>query len=155
MKIPAKRIRDLYRATHIINRSANLEELHKNLVDTLVSQFAPYSVWVALRKFYNTDMDIEGGRKRNREFVKKDDLYVNNYLEKALDKQKYILIPQLPRNMAEGTLRSVIIAPVLGNLKCFGLLYCNNSREHEHYEMADLDYLMMIATVTAAKIETM
>ena len=54
----------------------------------------------------------------------------------------------------DGALRSVIIAPVLGNRKCFGLLYCNNSKEHEHYEMSDLDYLMMIATVTAAAIES-
>ena len=155
MKIPAKRIRDLHRATYLINQSATIEDIQKNLVDILISQFAPHSVWVALRKFYNTEMDVEGGRKRNREFVKKDELFVHQYIEKAVEKQKYILIPQLPRNVADGSLRSVIIAPVLANRKCYGMLYCNNSKEHEHYEMDDLDYLMIIATVAAAAIETM
>ena len=155
MKIPAKRAKDLYKAASQINKCNSIKELHKHLTDILISQFSPHSVWVSLRKDPDGEMEIEDGRKRNREHITYADLLVHHHIDKAMEKHRYILIPQLPRQIGDGHLRSVIIAPILAHSNCHGMLYANNSKEHEHYEMADLDYLIMIAAITAAAIENL
>lgn len=155
IKIPAKRARDIYRAAKQINNSHSIKDLHSALTDILIAQFASHSVWVSLRKDLDGEMDIEDGRKKTREHITHADLLVHHHIKKAMEKQKYILISQLPRQIADGKIRSVIIAPILAHRNCHGMLYANNSKEHEHYEMADLDYLIMIAAITAAAIENL
>ena len=74
-------------------------------------------------------------------------------LADAMDKREHILVPQIPREIAQGTIRSAIITPILIEKDCHGAIYADNSREHEHYTIADLDYLMIIAIHTAAIIK--
>ena len=94
-------------------------------------------------------MDIEAGRKISSESVKFEELMMTEKINEAITKNRYILVPQMPR----GKVRSAIIAPILNSRNCHGFLYANNSTMHEPYEMADLDYLMLISIHTAALME--
>ena len=50
-------------------------------------------------------------------------------------------------------IRSAMIAPIVDPTGCFGVLYIDNSMDHGHYDLSDLDYLMLVAIHTAAIIE--
>ena len=53
----------------------------------------------------------------------------------------------------EGEVNSAIIAPIVGPAGCFGVLYVDNAMDHEHYNLSDLDYLMLLAIHTSAILE--
>ena len=65
-------------------------------------------------------------------------------LTEALDKNKYLLVHQLPRQIANRGIRSVIIAPILVDKECHGVVYIENSKEHPHYSLPDMDYLILL-----------
>ncbi len=150
LDLPAKRIRNFSKATRLLCRAASLKQLHTELLDVLRSQFAARDAWVALRKTADGPMDCQGGRRMNSEIIKRSDLIMQQHIAEAIDKHKCILVPQIPREISRGLIRSAIIAPIMRDKDCCGALYADNSRDHEHYTMADLDYLLLIAIHTAA-----
>ena len=50
----------------------------------------------------------------------------------------------------KGQIRSVVIAPIMSQAGCFGVLYTNNTFRDDHYNLSDLDYLMLLGFHTAA-----
>lgn len=153
LSFPAKRIKDLQKASSLIVRTSSVKELHRTLIDLMHSQFSAYNAWAALRKEATGPMIIETGRSITSELVKRYELGMHIKISYVLEKQRYILIPQIPRRLNPGRTRSVMIAPILLDRKCFGALYASNTAEHEHYGLADLDYLAILATLTANQIE--
>ena len=151
--LPARRIRDFSRATRRLCRPTSLKQLHTELLDVLRSQFAARDAWAALRKTATGPMDCQGGRRLNSETVKRSDLIMQQNIAEAMEKRKCVLVPQIPREISQGLIRSAIIAPIMRDKDCCGALYVDNSRDHEHYNMGDLDYLMLIAIHTAAIME--
>ena len=91
-------------------------------------------------------MDIQSGRKLTTEHIERLDLAIPASLTEALDKNKYLLIHQLPRQIANRGIRSVIIAPILADRQCHGIIYIENSKEHPHYSLPDMDYLILLTT---------
>jgi hypothetical protein len=153
IRFPAKRVRQL---TQAIDQSCNersLMALFKILEEILLRQFAGLHVWISLRKEPTGPMDAEGGRKVTTEAVKRVDLAVPTSLEEALEKHKYLLIHQLPRQIINRGVRSVIIAPVMYEKDCFGVLYIENSTEHTHFSLMDLDYLVIVALYVGILIQ--
>ena len=71
----------------------------------------------------------------------------------ALEKCKYQIVPQVPRQIAEGTVRSAMVAPIVRNKKCYGALYTDNAKEHEHYTTEELDYLIFLSIIAAVRLE--
>ncbi len=55
--------------------------------------------------------------------------------------------------MTNGTIRSVIVTPILRGNQCYGILYAENSTKHERYEMADIDYMVLLSIQAAAVME--
>ena len=150
INLPAKRIRDFSRTTCSLCRDSSLKQLHAELLDVLHSQFAARDVWAALRKTAEGPMDCQGGRRMTRETIKRSDLIMQPNIAEAIEKHKCVLVPQIPREISQGLIRSAIITPIMRDKDCYGALYAANSRDHEHYTMADLDYLLLIAIHTAA-----
>ena len=146
IKIDACRTQDIIKAARSLSKVRSMKSLHRQLLDIILSQFAPLNAWAALRKEGDGPMDLEGGRKISSEAVKNTDLIMAERIKEAIEKKHYIVVPQLPR----GKVRSVIIAPIINGKKCHGVLYANNSSMHEAYTMADLDYLMLISLHAAA-----
>ncbi len=155
IKMPAKRAKDFARATRKLSACKSIKSLHKALVDVLLPQLRALDVWVGLRTSSEGAMECFGGRKVSTEWVQMGNLAGAQCIEEIMKRCNYVLIPDLPREvMAEG-IRSAIIAPVLIGGKCHGILYAENSTDHEHYVAADLDYLMLIAIHAAAVLENL
>ena len=153
LSFPASRVKDLQKASNSIVRTRGAKELHRVILDLMRSQFFAYNAWAAIRKQAHGPMAVESGRTITSEYVKRYDLAMHMKITHVLEKQKYILIPQIPRRLNPGKIRSVMIAPILKDRKCYGVIYANRSAEHERYCLADMDYLMLLSTLIANQIE--
>ena len=154
IRIPAKRVKDFERAAHAFCKTRDLKQLYRKVVEIIIRQFAAENAWVALRTGAEGPMECQGGRKITSETVMLTELAGHQGATDAMENGKYILIPQLPRQMTGQTARSAIIAPIMRNGQCYGLLYADNSMKHERYGLADLDYLMFLSIHIAAVLET-
>ncbi len=151
--LPAKRMKHFAHATINISHADTLKQLHRELLDAILSQFAAHNAWTALRLEPEGPLDCQGGRMITSEAVKRSDLLVQQSLAEAMDKCRYLLIPDMPRQTSDVKIRSAIIAPVIKNGKCHGALYADNTTDHEHYTMADLDYLILLSIHAGAVLE--
>ena len=97
-------------------------------------------------------MDIQGGRKITTEHIERQELAIPESLTEAMDNPKYLLIHQLPRQIANRGIRSVIIAPIMVDEENHGIVYVENSKEHSHYSLPDLDYLILLTINTGYMI---
>lgn len=153
IRFPAKRAKDFAAATRAILQTNSIEQLHRELVNIILRQFATMHSWVGLRKAPQGQLDCQGGRKVNREMVNRADLAIQQIVSDALDKCKYQIVPQVPRQIAEGKIRSAMVAPVVRDGKCYGALYADNAKEHEHYTTEELDYLILLSIQASAVLE--
>ena len=153
IRIPSRRIKDFSNASQAICATVNLQQLHKELLQILLRQFAATNVWAALREEPDEAMDCEGGRMISSESIALSQLAAQKALADAMGNSKYVLVPKLPKEVGDGKIRSAIVAPVLKDGKSYGILYAENSTQHGHYGLTDLDYLILITIQTAAMIE--
>lgn len=149
IKFSPKRIFDFEAFMNELEPQRSLEALFKTLEDVLIRQFQALNVWVGLRRQSSGPFEIQGGRKITSETVQRLDLAVPESLDEALQQKRYMLIHQLPRPIINRGIRSVIIAPLLHKQECFGVIYIENSTEHSHFSLADIDYLLLLAVYTA------
>lgn len=152
LSLPARRIKHFQRALKLIFRTRSLQELHSVVISLLQSQLEANNAWAALTTEADGRMMIENGRSISSEMVSKQDLVMYAKIPYALEKQKYILLPQLQRDFRAGRVRSLMIAPVIQDGKAFGVIYVNNTAKHERYELADLDYLLLLTTLVANQL---
>jgi pSer/pThr/pTyr-binding forkhead associated (FHA) protein len=152
IRFPPKRIHNLHDAFVALGASKTLDELYRTLTDILFRQFSALNAWVSLRKEPSGPMDIQGGRKITTEHVDRVDLAVPKSLADASDKNLYLLIHQLPRQITTRGIRSVMICPIMLEKDCYGIIYIENSTEHPHYSLPDLDYLMIVSIFAAYMI---
>jgi hypothetical protein len=145
IKFPAKRIKQLCQAMEKISSAQNLNQLYEVLGDLLLGQFRATNVWIGLRKSPAGQPDIQGGRKINTEVIQRPDLALPSSLAEVQESKTPLLIHQMPKQITNRGIRSVIIAPILHEGNEHGVLYLENAIEHSHYSLADLDYLILIA----------
>lgn len=153
IKLPAKRAKHFAQATEAICSARGLDAMIIALIATLIRQFSAYHVWCALRDEPTGPMLSHAGKTQDGIKVKFDDLKLKDRVNEALEKKHFLLLPKLPFKLEQQKLRSAIIAPVMTSAGCFGVLYVDNSTNHEHYEPGDLDYLMLLAVHTAAIVK--
>ena len=153
ISIPAKRVKDIRQALKEISRTTTIGQLHSCLLTLLLHQFTAHNAWAALRTETSETMAIESGRKVTSQRVEKDALAMPIKISYAMEKQRYLLIPQIPRMQQIDRTRSVMIAPILQSRNCLGVLYASNSVDHQPFELADLDYLILLSIITENQIE--
>lgn len=153
ISFPADRARHITHALKSIMKTTSIGELHSELIHIMHHQFAAHDAWVALTSEPSTEMAIEGGRQISSQKIKKDQLAMPIKISYAIEKQKYMLIPQLPPRLQTNRTRSLMIAPILQGRNCLGVLYASNTAEHEPYTLADLDYLMVISMIAESQLE--
>ena len=152
IRFPAKYIRKYNETIVALGAAKNLDALYKGLTDILFRHFNAMNVWIALRAQPAGPMDLQGGRKLTTETVERVDLAVPKSLAEAMDKNNCLLIHQLPRQITARGIRSVLICPVLLGTDSYGIIYVENSTEHPHYSLPDLDFLMIISIFAAYMI---
>ena len=155
IRMQARRGKDFSSAASAICENKNLEELTTTLLDLLFRQFRTLHSWVALRKNPSGAMEISKGRKVGGQTIRLEDLYLEPRISDAVKNQHYILVPRLPMQYEGDKINSAIIAPIICEQHCFGLLYADNSLDHEHYGLNDLDYLILISFIAGAFIKNL
>jgi pSer/pThr/pTyr-binding forkhead associated (FHA) protein len=153
MKLPAKRAGDFVQATEAICKADGIERLLLVLLQIAAKQFSAFHVWCALRSEPAGPMTCHAGKSRQGPSVQLEEIKLKEKIIEAIEKSKYMLIPRIPRVDNEEKINSVIIAPIISQAGCFGVLYVDNGMDHEHYSLGDLDYLMLLTIHTASILE--
>lgn len=152
IRMPATRIEQFTKATELICEANLIGEIVKVLIKIVLNQFAGYNCWVGLR------MQVEGpfenylGKNRTGQLVDLNEIKLKPRINEALEKSQYLLFPRLSLPRGKRNMQSAMIVPVVGAQGCYGVIYVDNTLVHEHYSLADLDYLMLMAIHTAAFI---
>jgi predicted component of type VI protein secretion system len=150
MRMQAKRGKDFSCAAATICKCPDIQELLVTLLDLLFRQFSPFHGWAALRKNPAEAMEVSKGRKISGQAVKLEELYLEPRISEAIKNHYYILVPRLPMQQEGDKIGSAIIAPIMCEGACFGVLYADSSLDHEHYGLNDLDYLILVSLMTGA-----
>ena len=152
-KFPARRIKQYHKFLTILNKCNNMDALYKSVMDVFFRQFKAKNIWMGFRKNPTGPMDIEDGKQITTEHIKRLDLALPASLAEAITEDKYLLIHQLPRQILARGIRSVIIAPITTNQEAHGVIYIANSTDHPHYNLADIDYLILVSISIGYKID--
>jgi uncharacterized protein YigA (DUF484 family) len=150
MRMQAKRGKDFSFAAASICKCLDIQELLATLVDLLFRQFSPFHAWVALRKNPAEAMEVSKGRKISGQAIRFEELYLEPRISEAIKNHYYILVPRLPIQQEGDKIGSAIIAPIMCEGACFGVLYADSSLDHEHYGLNDLDYLILVSLMAGA-----
>ena len=153
IKLPAKRIKDFVEATEKICRANGLDEVLQALLHIAAKQFNAYHSWCALRNQTSGSMTTHAGKTRGGEAVQLEQIKLNEKITEAVEQGQFLLFPRLGFELGEERIRSALIAPVMGQAGCFGVIYIDNDVAHEQYTLSDLDYLMLLAVHTASILE--
>jgi GAF domain-containing protein len=98
-------------------------------------------------------MTCHAGKRRDGHGVNLNDLKLREKINHVIETKQFVLVPQASVPTEENRIRSAMIAPIVDPSGCFGVLYIDNSMDHGHYSLNDLDYLMLVAIHAAAIIE--
>ena len=151
--MPARRIGDFIRASATLGRADCIEKLHSLVTELILSQLKAFRAWVGLRRQIEGPMDIQSGRDITTLKVTRQELVMQQLVSDALEMNKYQLVPQVPREMSQGQIRSVITAPIIQDTGCHGVLYAENSTDHGHYTREDLDYMILLSIMVSVIIQ--
>ncbi len=151
--LPAKRVKDYMEATEAICKANGLDVLLKALLSIALKQFSGYHSWCALRNQNAGPMTCHAGKSRDGHGVALIDLKLREKINQAIETKQFTLVPRASAPTEENRIRSAMIAPIVDPSGSFGVLYIDNSMDHGHYDLSDLDYLMLVAIHTAAIIE--
>lgn len=149
IKFSARRIRHFEEFIEEMEPKKPLPEFVKSLQILLIRQFKALNIWVAVRRESSGPMEVQEGRKITSESVQRVDLAVPDSLDEAVHQKHSMLIHQMPRQIINRGIRSVIVTPILHKQDCYGVIYLENSTEHSHYSLADVDYLLLLSVYIA------
>ena len=156
IRMPAKRMNDFSKAAEVLNKAKTPEKLLEALLDIVRKQLSPFHIWIALRNNPSGAMTFSVGKSRKGLTVKLEDLIFEQKIQAAVNLHHYILIPRLPLQSAQQEkINSALIIPLLCEAACFGVIYIDNSMDHEHFNLTDLDYLALIAMQAAASVKNL
>ena len=153
IKMQAKRGKDFSLAAAAICKCLDAQELLAVLIELLFRQLKPFHVWVGLRKSSSGPMEVSKGREISGKGAKLEELALQQRIKEALERHQYILVPRLPMRTEGDKVNSAVIAPIMCENKCFGVLYADNALDHEHYGLNDLDYLILVSLMTGAFVK--
>ncbi len=152
IRFPAKRVVHYFEVVSLLGAQKKLDDVFAALGDILRRQFSALNVWISLRQEANGPIVLQGGRKINTQSIERMDLAVPQSLADAMEKHQYVLIHQLPRQITARGIRSVIICPIMIDKDNYGVIYAENSTEHPHYSLPDMDYLIFVSIYAASII---
>lgn len=147
--LPSGRIVDFLKAADAISQSTGPAQLLDTLLDILLRQFKAYRSWCALRTSPEDLITMHAGRNRDGLDVGLDQIGQRERIIQVMNEGKCVLIPQVISKVNERKIRSVMIASMIKPDGCVGVLYVENTTDQGHYQLDDLDYLMLLAIHSA------
>jgi hypothetical protein len=152
VRFPSERAVDFLQASDAICKADGLDKTVQALLNIVAKQFGSYHAWCALRNEPTGPMTCHAGKTRDDQSLEMSDVKFNEKITEAIEKNEFLLFV-FSRDMSKekkGQIRSVVIAPIMSQAGCFGVLYTNNTFRDDHYNLSDLDYLMLLGFHTAA-----
>ncbi|MCJ7730629.1 MAG: FHA domain-containing protein [Sedimentisphaerales bacterium] len=152
IRFQAERATDFLYAIEELKKADNLDRALLVLLELVSKQFKTYQVWGAMRAQAGGPMTSHAGRNRSGMSVEQAELEFSDKIGEAIDKKQFMLFIS-PRDLSqqkETQIRSVIIAPLLTPAGCFGVIYANNTFRDDHYNLGDLDFLMLLGLHSAS-----
>ncbi len=152
VRFPSERAADFLQASDAICKADGLDKMIQALLNIVAKQFGSYHAWCALRNEPTGPMTCHAGKTRDGQPLEMSDVRFNEKITEAIEKNEFLLFV-FSRDMSrekKGQIRSVVIAPIMSQAGCFGVLYTNNTFRDDHYNLSDLDYLMLLGFHTAA-----
>ena len=153
MRLPAQRAKDFIRATEAICKADGLDAVMYAVLKIAIQQFKASHAWCARRTQPQGPMICHAGRQADGSKIEIGELKLNDYINKAVEKCQFQLIPRLPAQFSEDKTHSAMISPIVGEGGCFGVLYIDNDMSHEHFTLSDLDYLIFLSIHTSVIVE--
>lgn len=151
MRLAAKRLGDFAQATEALSEADNLDKVIVTLIDVLLKQFSAFHVWCALREQPSGPMIYNAGKRRDGKNIEITDLQLQDKITESIERKVSVVLPSVSAQMEQkDRIRSALISPIMRKKGCYGIIYIDNAMVHEHYALSDLDYLIFIATHTAA-----
>jgi len=154
IRFQAERATDFLRAIDELKKTDHLDKALLAMLELVSRQFKTYEVWGAVRPKIDGPMVSHAGRNRSGLTVEQATLEFGDKIGEAIDKKQFMLFI-FTRDLSmqkETQIRSVIIAPLLTPSGCFGVLYANNTFRDDHYNLGDLDYLMLLGLHAASVV---
>ena len=152
VRFPSERAADFLQASDAICKADGLDKTVQALLNIVAKQFGSYHAWCALRNEPTGPMTCHAGKTRAGQSLEMGDINLNEKITEAVEKSEFLLFV-FSRDMSKekkGQIRSIVIAPIMSQAGCFGVLYANNTFRDDHYSLSDLDYLMLLGFHTAA-----
>jgi pSer/pThr/pTyr-binding forkhead associated (FHA) protein len=152
IRFQAERATDFLYAIEELRKADKLDRALLILLEIVSKQFKTYQVWGAMRAQASGPMTSHAGRNRSGMSVEQSELEFTDKIGESIDKKQFMLFI-FPRDLSqqkETQIRSVIIAPLLTPAGCFGVIYANNTFRDDHYNLGDLDFLMLLGLHTAS-----
>jgi transcriptional regulator with GAF, ATPase, and Fis domain len=153
IRLAVAKVQDFMEACEAVCRAVTLEDIKNALITTISKQMNPSNCWCCLRDEPSEAMAAVGGKKRSGSMVKRDSLLLQNRIDEVISKQRALLFPRLKKDPKTENIHSAIICPIASENGCYGAVYIDNDRSHEHYNLSDLDYLTLVLIHTAVVIE--
>ncbi len=151
IRFDSQRATDFLQAIEEIKRADSIDKILVMLLDVITKQFKSCHVWGALRKGSSGPMTAHAGKQRSGMAIDQAALEFGDKIGEAVDKRQFMLFI-FPRDLSqkkETQIRSVVIAPLLTPAGCYGVIYANNTFRDDHYNLGDLDYMMLLGMHTA------
>jgi len=155
IRFDSDRMVEFLQVVDAINRAASVDDVLLTLLEAVAKQFGTCYTWSALRNQSGGPMTCHGGKLRDGRPLEFSNIPLNEKINQAIEKGEFmLLIFSRDMDLEKGKqIRSALIAPVLDSTGCYGAVYANNTFRDEHYDLGDLDYLMMIAVHTATVLQ--
>jgi len=153
MRLPAGRAKDFAVAAEAICEADDLDEILQALLHITARQFNAYRTWCALRNQPTGPMTSHAGKNRDDRPVQISEIKLNEKIDEAVEKGRFLLLPQVTDQITEQKIRSAMIAPIMSPAGCFGVLYIDNATDQQPYNLSDLDYLMLLSIHTATIVK--
>ena len=153
--LPAQRLLDFLQITDAIDKADSLEKLHSVLLEVIAKQFNTNHIWCGLRSEPTGPMTVQAGRQRDGRAMDIKDVMLGDKVNHSIEKGEFLLFI-FSRDLSlekDKQVRATVIAPLLNLKGCFGAIYANNTFRQDHYNLADLDYLMFVALYAANAIK--
>jgi len=155
IRFQGERAADFLKSITQISRAENIDGLLTTLLEIIPKQFKAYQIWCTLRTATDGPMTANSGIGRDGKPVDFNTLKINEKIDEAIANGEFLLFvfSRLPDQEDKTSVRSVLIAPVVSSAGCFGAVYLNNCFLDDHYNLGDLDYLMLLTMHAATVLE--
>jgi len=153
LQVPPRRIKSFAGAANSICAARGTDEILLALLHVGVTQFTAFRCWAQMRTEPEGAMMCRGGRQRDGQNVKFQDLSLAEKIEQCTQKKLFLLLQNMPPDPTGLHLQSAMIVPILNQRACLGTIYIDNLMDHEKFIQSDLDYLIIIGIHTAAVLK--